>query len=116
MALILAKWRLKITISLIIESSYESLPTYGDCWIGENRRSVNIPGWSKELEPFRDESFYLGNIWKSSGRPREGLIHQIYNDARRQYHHAVLRVKKIRKNHKSEVVSGLFLERDLHGK
>ena len=89
-------------LTAIIESSHLSLPMYGGCRVGENRPGVNVPGWSREVKPYRDDSIYWGDLWKSAGRPNAGWVHERYGEARRQYHHAVLRVRRKREKHQAE--------------
>ena len=85
-------------LSAIIESTHVTLPTYGGCWVSEKRPGLSIPGWKSEVKPFRDKSIYWGNIWRQAGRPTTGCLHEIYVKVRREYHHAVLRVKRRRKD------------------
>ena len=62
-------------LSAIIEASHVTLPMYGGCWVGEKRPGVNVPGWSREVKPYKDDSMYWGNLWKSAGRPNSGWLH-----------------------------------------
>ena len=89
-------------LTAIIEASHLTLPTHGGCWVGEKRPGVSIPGWSREVKPYRDDSLHWGNLWRRAGRPNTGWLHDIYVAARRQYHYAVLRVKRRRKEHQAE--------------
>ena len=89
-------------LSAIIESSHVTLPAYGGCWVGENRPGVSIPGWNREVKPYRDDSLYWGNLWRQAGRPTTGWVHDVYVKARRQYHLAVLRVRRKRQEHQAE--------------
>ena len=75
---------------------------HGGCWVGEKRPGVTIPGWSREVKHYKDESLHWGNLWKQAGRPNTGLVHAAYIEARRQYHYAVLRVKGKRSEHQAE--------------
>ena len=89
-------------LTTVIEASHVTLPSYGGCWVGDKRPGVSIPGWNKEVKPYRDDSLYWGNFWRQAGRPNTGWVHDNYLEARRQYHHAVLRVKRMRKQHQAE--------------
>ena len=100
-------------LTAIIESSHSSLPMYGGCWVGENRPGVNVPGWSREVKPYRDDSIYWGDLWKSAGRPNAGWVHERYGEARRQYHHAVLRVRRKREKHQAEELLVAAMEGDV---
>ena len=89
-------------LTAIIEASHSSIPMYGGCWVGDKRPGVSVPGWSREVKPFRDDSIYWGDLWKNAGRPNSGWLHQMYGEARKQYHHAVLRVRRKREEHQAE--------------
>ena len=65
-----------------------------------------------QVKPFKDASMYWGGVWKKAGRPTVGWIHQQYADARRQYHLAVLRVKRDRKKHQAETLLVAAMEGD----
>ena len=100
-------------LTAIIEASHVTLPMYGGCWIGEKRPGVNVPGWSREVKPYRDDSIYWGDFWKNAGRPNTGWAHQMYVEARRQYHHAVLRVRRKRDEHQAEELLVAAMEGDV---
>ena len=89
-------------LSAVIESSHVTLPTYGGCWVGDKRPGVSIPGWNSEVKPYKDDSLHWGNLWRQVGRPNTGWVHDVYIKARRQYHMAVLRVRRKRKEHQAE--------------
>ena len=94
----------------IIEASHVTLPMYG---IGEKRPGVNVPGWSRDVKPFRDDSIYWGDFWKNAGRPNTGWAHQMYVEARKQYHHAVLRVRRKRDDYQAEELLVAAMEGDV---
>ena len=50
----------------VVKSSYETLPTHGGRWVGgKNKRMGKIvPGWVEEVEPYKAESVYWGDVWK----------------------------------------------------
>ena len=100
-------------LSAIIESSHVTLPTYGGCWVGKKRAGVSIPGWTREVKPYKEDSIYWGNLWKQSGRPNIGWIHEMYVQARRQYHLAILRVRRRRKEHQAEELLVAAMEGDV---
>ena len=100
-------------LSAVIESSHVTIPTYGGCWVGEKRPGVTIPGWKVEVKPYRDDSIYWGDIWRQAGRPTTGWLHDIYTKVRRQYHLAVLRVKRRRKEHQAEELLVAAMEGDV---
>ena len=100
-------------LSAMIESCHATLPTYGGCQVGEKRLGVSIPGWSTEVKPYQEESIYWGNLWKQVGRPTTGYLHEAYIQARRQYHLAVLRVKRKRRHYQAEQLLVASMEGDV---
>lgn len=48
-----------------------------------------IPGWETHVEPYRRHSLFWHAIWDSYGRPDEGALHDIHDEARLRYHQAV---------------------------
>ena len=58
-------------LTAVIEASHLTLPTYGGCWVGNKRPGVSIPGWDKDVKPFRDDSLYWGNY---GGQPAAKLM------------------------------------------
>ena len=88
-------------LSSVIESSHVIFPRYGGCWVGEKRPGICIPGWNTEVRPYKDQSLYWGCIWKQAGRPNTGWVHDNYIQARNQYHRAVLKVKRRRKQYQA---------------
>ena len=99
-------------LTAIVETSHVTLPTYGGCWVGENRRGVCVPGWNKEVKPYREESLYWGNMWRQAGRPGAGVVHENYIQARREYHQAILRVKRLRQKFQAEELLVAAMEGD----
>ena len=81
--------------------------------MGEKRPGVTIPGWKVEVKPYRDDSIYWGDIWRQAGRPTKGWLHDIYIKVRRQYHLAILRVKRRRKEHQAEELLVAAMEGDV---
>ena len=100
-------------LTAVIEASHGTMPMYGGCRVGDKRPGVGIPGWNNEVRPYRDDSLYWGNIWRQHGRPESGWIHQNFVEARRQYHRAVLRVKRMRKHHQAEELLVAAMEGDV---
>ena len=80
-------------LTAVIEATHVTLPTYGGCWVGNKRPGVSIPGWARDVKPYKEDSLYWGNMWRTSGRPINGWIPDSYKEARRQYHYAISRAK-----------------------
>ena len=82
----------------IVESSHTMLPLAG------GRRSAprsstsisssgNIPGWTENVEPYRQEALFWHSVWVSARRPAIGELHTMMTRSRNQYHYAVRRLK-----------------------
>ena len=63
---------------------------------GVNRSSYPpvIPGWSDHVKPFLEESKFWFAVWQSAGKPRVGAVHDAMIFSKRQYKHAVRRLKR----------------------
>ena len=51
---------------------------------------------------YKQNSIYWCKLWRAQGRPTEGWLNDAYKEARRQYHNAVLRVKRNRQIYLAE--------------
>ena len=84
----------------VVESSHTTLPLSGGRRAtpagskSGKRSNGNIPGWSEEVEPFRQEAIFWHSIWKSAGRPNNGDLYRWKNHTKNQYHYAVRKSKK----------------------
>ena len=60
------------------------------------------PGWSEHVRPFRDDSLFWHQVWKSAGRPINTVLHSIMKRTRNIYHYQLKKIRKsedlIRKN------------------
>ena len=52
------------------------------------------PGWSEHVRPFRDNSLFWHQIWKSAGRPINTVLHKIMKKTRNLYHYQLKKIKK----------------------
>lgn len=57
-------------------------------------RVANVPGWNEFVRGKRETSMFWHEIWKESGRPREGWLALIRRRTRSQYHLAIKNVKR----------------------
>ena len=91
-------------LDCVVKASHTSLPTYGGRWVGGKNRGHGrpVPKWPEEVEPFRQESMYWGDVWKREGRPSTGWLHATYIKKKAQYHYAVRRAKARSDQHKAE--------------
>ena len=84
-------------LTAIIETSHDCIPMSGGRPCSDPRKSCKVsqavPGWREEVEPLRQESLFWHAVWRSAGRPRNGL-HEAMKRTRYRYHHAVREVRK----------------------
>ena len=82
-------------LDCIVKTSHASLPVYGGRWVGGKNRGQGrpVPKWVEDVEPFRHESIYWGDVWKKEGRPSTGWLHATYIKKKAQYHYSVRRAK-----------------------
>ena len=52
------------------------------------------PGWSEHVQPFRDDSIFWHQVWKSAGRPQNTVLHNIMKRTRNLYHYQLKKIKK----------------------
>ena len=53
-----------------------------------------VQGWTQYVKPFCEESKFWHATWYSAGQPRVGPLHDIMVYSKRQYKHAVRRLKR----------------------
>ena len=69
-------------------------------------------GWVDEVEPFRAESIYWGDVWQKEGRPSTGWLHGIYIKKKAQYHYAVRKAMARCDKYKAENLLAAALQGD----
>ena len=96
------------------KSSYAALPTYGGRWVGGRGRrpGLAVPGWVEEVEPFKVQSRYWGDVWLKEGRPSTGWLHGLYTRKKAQYHYAVRRAMAQCNRHRAENLLTVALQGD----
>ena len=88
----------------MVETSYTSLPLTGRAGGREGSRET-IPGWSREVEPYRLQSNAAYRVWLAAGKPRHGDIFQAKLHHHAQFRYAIRRVRRASKFHQAQ---GLF--------
>ena len=88
----------------MMETSYTSLPLTGRAGGREGSRET-IPGWSREVEPYRLQSNAAYRVWLAAGKPRHGDIFQAKLHHHAQFRYAIRRVRRASKFHQAQ---GLF--------
>ena len=101
-------------LDCIVKTSHASLPTYGGRWVGGKKRGQGrpVPKWQEDVEPFRQDSMYWGDVWKREGRPSTGWLHDTYLKKKSQYHYAVRRAKAKSDKYKAENLLAAALQGD----
>jgi len=52
-------------------------------------RNILKPCWTENIAPKRADSLFWGKIWRECGRPRNGVVLDVYTRTKREYHKAV---------------------------
>ena len=78
----------------MVETSYVCLPLTGRAGQGGLKDRKVIPGWSREVEPYRRQSNYSFRAWLAAGKPSHGDLHQAKVKSHAVFRHAVRRVKR----------------------
>ena len=101
-------------LDCVVKASHSSLPTYGGRWVGGKNKGQGrpVPRWPEDVEPFRQESIFWGDVWKKEGRPSSGWLHATYIKKKAQYHYAVRRAKAKADQHKAENLLAAALQGD----
>ena len=101
-------------LDCIVKTSHNWLPTYGGRWVGGKKRGQGrpVPKWQADVEHFRQDSIYWGDVWKKEERPNTGWLHDTYMKKKSQYHYAVRRAKAKSDQHKAENLLAAALQGD----
>jgi hypothetical protein len=98
----------------LVKASHTSLPTYGGRWVGGKNKNQGrpVPKWMEDVDPFRQESIYWGDVWKKEGRPSTVWLHTTYIKKTSQYHYAVRRAQARSEQNKAENLLSAALDGD----
>ena len=53
-----------------------------------------VPGWNSYVKPYKDNSIFWNDIWKSAGCPTQGELASIRRTTKAKYHQAIRYVKR----------------------
>ena len=79
-------------LQCVEKAAYENLPVPRPP--KAKKQSNNIPGWSQEVHPYRENARFWHQIWLSAGRPINTQLHQIMKRTRNIFHYHVKKHKK----------------------
>ena len=71
-----------LIIECCISASLESIPL-------SRPGGKDIPGWTDQVKPERDQSLFWHWMWMEAGKPRNGYIYDIMKRTKHRYHYAV---------------------------
>ena len=57
-------------LSNVVECCHTTIPMSGGSAKSGKHNHRNVPGWTEEVEPFRQLSIYWHNVWQGEGRIR----------------------------------------------
>ena len=76
-----------------------------------NEKSKDILGWNEYVKPYQAESKFWFCVWQAAGRPREGELFILQQNAYMQYKYSIRRLKRA----KSQILQDKFTQKLLNG-
>ena len=58
------------------------------------KKNPLAPNWNVKMKPFRNDCLFWGKIWRDLGKPRTGVVSDIYKSTKRNYHKAIREHKR----------------------
>ena len=74
--------------------------------------SKSIPGWNEFIKPLKEDMNFWHSVWISADRPINTVLHRVYKNVRNQYHYAVRKIKR----HKKELRDNNYMNAAANGK
>ena len=96
----------------MVEVSYTTLPMTGRVGGKKGKKKV-LPGWSAEVEPYRQQSNQAYRAWLAAGKPRQGEEFEAKLHHHAQFKHAVRRVKRAQQMHQARGLYQAAMEGDI---
>ena len=75
-----------------------------------DRHKFNKPGWSDYVSDLYDFSRETYRIWLDNGKPRQGMIHDIYQQSRRRFKHALRFIKRHENELRKEAIAKKYCD------
>ena len=63
--------------------------------VGSNASTMNTPGWTEFVQPYKEDSIFWKAVWESAGRPVDCELHRVYKHCRNKYKYAIRKVKRL---------------------
>ena len=60
----------------------------------DKKTRKTTPGWTEAVKPYKDQAYFLHQIWLSCGRPINTEVHNIMKRARKKYHYEYRKCSK----------------------
>ena len=75
-----------------------------------DRHRFNKPGWSDYVSDLYDFSRETYRIWLDNGKPRQGMIHDVYQQSRRRFKHALRFIKRHENELRKEAIAKKYCD------
>lgn len=83
-----------------------------ECFPISRPNKINRPRWRDEMQPFKDDALFWDAIWRSCSCPRQGVVYELRQRTKRQYHYAFRRYKKQEQTLRRERMGEQILQSD----
>ncbi|ELT95268.1 hypothetical protein CAPTEDRAFT_213981 [Capitella teleta] len=55
---------------------------------------LSRPKWSERMKPYKDDALFWDSVWKSCDKPRVGIVFDLRQNTKREYHYALRRYER----------------------
>ncbi|ELU03700.1 hypothetical protein CAPTEDRAFT_217936 [Capitella teleta] len=55
---------------------------------------LSSPKWSERMKLYKDDALFWDSVWKSCDKPRDGIVFDLWQNTKREYHYALRRYKR----------------------
>jgi len=90
------KLELDALLAMMCDSAIEA----GESIFPKKHKSLSKPRWREEVKPIRDRAMVWHNVWRDAGRPLSGILFDLRQKTRREYHQAVRKLKNREKDYR----------------
>jgi hypothetical protein len=64
------------------------------CFPVSRPNKLSRPMWSERMKPYKDDALFWDSVWKSCDKPRDGIVFDLRQNTKREYHYALRRYKR----------------------